>query len=87
MKTWKQVNDIYSAYLQNNVRSPKLRLNALTKIEQYLKEQYPSLLNGFTDFIHIDKFELRDKYEIWKGKKINGAESQIFNDFYKLYHL
>jgi len=63
MKTWKEVSDIYFNYLQNSIKVPRLRLSALSKIEQYLKEQNPNLLNGHTNFTHIDKFELRGKYE------------------------
>ncbi len=64
-----------------------MRLTALSDIEVYLREQFPSLLNGNTNFIHIDKGELKSKYEAWKGKRLNGAENQVFNDFYKLHAL
>lgn len=87
MKTWKQVSEKYPTFLNKKVKAPQRRLSALSKIEMYLNQQYPSILKGYTSFIHIDKFELRSKYEEWKGKNISGAESQVFNDFYKLYYL
>ena len=84
MNHWKRVSDKYPDFLINHVRVPSKRLSALSKIEQFLKEQYPGILSGHTNFIYIDKFELRRNYEIWKGKKINSSETQVFNDFYKL---
>jgi hypothetical protein len=88
MKTWKQISNQYHKYLiDKELKEPKIRLAALHKIERFLKENYPSIINGSTNFIHIDKFELRNKYELWKGKNITGAESQVFNDFYKICHL
>jgi hypothetical protein len=84
MKTWKRVKREYPAYLQNNIKVPAERLCALSEIEHYLKEQFPSLIHGYTDFRNIDKSALREKYEAWKGEKITGAESHVFNDFYKL---
>lgn len=87
MRTWKQISEIYPAFLQKKIKTPGRRLSALTKIELYLRELYPSILKGHTSFTHIDKSDLRNKFEAWKGKKINGAESQVFNDFYALQDL
>jgi hypothetical protein len=88
MKTWKHISHKYADYLSNKkLAKPNIRLSQLSRIEQYLQEIYPGILKGNADFIHISKFELRSRYEKWKGKKINGAESQVFNDFYKLARL
>jgi hypothetical protein len=84
MKTWKSVRREYPTYLKENIKTPAVRLGALSEIEYYLKEQFPSLLLGYTDFRNIDKTALREKYQAWKGEKISGAESQVFNDFYRL---
>lgn len=87
MKTWNQVKDKYPSFLRNKLKAPERRLSALSNIEKYLEEQYPSILKGYASFIYIDKAELRSKYEAWKGREMSGAEKQVFNDFYKLYYL
>jgi hypothetical protein len=84
MKTWKRVRSEYPTYLRNNIKVPAVRLGALSEIEYYLKEQFPSLIHGYTDFRNIDKSALTEKYAAWKGEKISGVESQVFNDLYKL---
>ena len=85
MKTWNQVISQYLKYLAEiELKRPQRRLLALAKIEACLKSAYPSLLKGYSLFTQIEKSELKDRFMDWKGKNINGAESQVINDFYKL---
>lgn len=85
MKTWKQVKMVYGQFLaESNLKQPGRRISALAKIEECLMLTYPSLLKGYALFTHFDKNELKDRFELWKGKKLNGAENQVINDFYKL---
>ena len=84
MKTWKQVSTKYPKYLKSKIKAPRIRLAALSRIEQYLDEQFPTLLYGYFNFNQVDKSELMGKFKVWNGGGLNGAESRVFNDFYKL---
>jgi hypothetical protein len=85
MKTWKQVELEYAQYLEKiKLKYPHRRISALHKIEECLKATYPSLLKGYALFTQIDKKELKERFRNWKGKNLNGPESQVINDFYKL---
>jgi hypothetical protein len=83
MKTWKEVSKIYPDYLKR-IKNSQPRLSALVKIEEYLQERFPKLLQGDINLTNIGKKELKNKYEGWKGLKLNGAEEQVFNDYYKI---
>jgi hypothetical protein len=85
MRTWIQVKTEYTRYLsEKRLKQVSRRMSALNKIERLLLSSYPSLLKGHALFALIDKDELKEKITHQKGAKINGAESQVINDFYKL---
>ncbi len=85
MKTWKQVKSEYNGFLDSlELKQPQRRISALNKIEQCLKANYPGLFKGHALFTQVEKSDLKDRYKHWKGKNLNGAESQVINDFYKL---
>jgi hypothetical protein len=88
MKTWKQIKAEYAQYLHGrDLKQPQRRISALNKVEQCLQSTYPSLLKGYSLFTHLDKAELKERFKAWKGENLNGAESQVINDFYKLAEL
>ncbi len=85
MKTWTQVKKEYGQYLDAiKLKNPSRRISALDRIEQCLRTYYPAILKGYVLFTQIEKNELKEQFRAWKGKEINGAENQVFNDFYKL---
>jgi hypothetical protein len=84
MKKWKDLSKKYPDYLKEKIFNTQPRLSALLKIEQYLREQNPKLLNGEILLRYIEKNKLRNKFKEWKGKELTGSESQVFNDFYNL---
>ena len=85
MKTWKEIKSKYIQYLLAlDLKQPERRISALNKIEDYFKATYPSMLKGYTLFSQIDKSTLKVNISNWKGQKLNGAENQVINDFYKL---
>lgn len=66
-------------YAEKNIA--RCRYNALSKVISFLKTNKrddSSLLR------RIDKDKLRDLYEQDKGKALNGAEKQVFNDLYSM---
>lgn len=84
MKSWKQISEEYSEFLSENIKNHQPRISALIKIEKYIQEQYPDIINKNIEFNGIPISELKDNYQVWKGKDLNGAEEQVFNDFYNL---
>ena len=85
MKTWSQIKLTYKQFLEErNLKQPNRRLSALHKIEECLRASYPSFFKGHALFTQVNKSEMKERYEHWKGRNINVAESQVINDFYKL---
>jgi hypothetical protein len=83
--TWTQIVDKYPGYLTEiKLKQPKRRISALHKIEQYLQSCNLEIINGNILIAQINKLEFKQKYESYKGCNLNGAETQVINDFYKI---
>ena len=66
------------------MKDPNIRLNALERIEELLKNNYPKLIENPTiEFKLIDKSELKEKLsDFKKSGKISSSESSIINEIY-----
>jgi len=82
MKTWNSFKTSYPEYLQSKGVKTLRRVSSLQKIEQFCREENVNLPEDIFSFLKKYKEELKMRFESWKGKKINGAESQAFNDFF-----
>lgn len=74
---------LYPAYLNREVNTNR-RLSSLVHISQFIREQYPKIYEGTADLKNTDSERLMRYYKEWKGKDLNGAEKNVFSDFYKL---
>jgi hypothetical protein len=61
------------------------RFNALDKVANYIRSLYGEGDPDIDKLIENDKNIVRNDYEKKKGKTLNGAEKQVFNDIYKVY--
>ena len=61
------------------------RFNALDKVANYIRSLYGEGDPDIDKLIENDKNIVRNDYEKKKGKTLNGAERQVFNDIYKIY--
>jgi hypothetical protein len=83
--TWNRIKEEYDSYLRFiGLKQPERRINALHRVEEYVKTTHPSVYSGHALFTAINKDDLKHKFQNWKGRNISGAESQVINDFYKL---
>ena len=76
------LKDLEVDLLSRNLKSPNIRLNAIKKIDSYLK----SLGNDdviLEYIIKTDKATLKNYLEKIKTYELNGAENSIVNEIYK----
>ena len=66
-------------YAEKNIA--RCRYNALNKVISFLKT---NKINDSSLLRRIDKNKLRNLYEQDKGKVLNRAEKQVFNDIYSI---
>lgn len=67
-----------SRHLKSNVR-----YSALNKIDTFLKDKYPSLIDEVKSTLPADKEIVKRIYEQYSNKTINAAESSVINEIYK----
>lgn len=79
-----RINAYYEA---NDITETKngARFNALDKVANYIRSLYGEVDPDIDKLIENDKNIVRNDYEKKKGKTLNGAEKQVFNDIYKVY--
>lgn len=79
-----RINAYYEA---NEITETKngARFNALDKVANYIRSLYGEGDPDIDKLIENDKNIVRNDYEKKKGKTLNGAEKQVFNDIYKVY--
>ena len=80
-----KINAYYEA---NDITESKnsARFNALDKVANYIRSLYGEGDPEIDKLMEVDKIFVRDDYEKKKGKTLNGAEKQVFNDIYKVYY-
>ena len=61
------------------------RFNALDKVSNYIRSLHGEGNPDIDELMEVDKTFVRNDYEEKKGKLLNGAEKQVFNDIYKVY--
>jgi len=73
-------NDLESRGLSK----PKIRLNALERLEEIFKQHFPEYLKNPKEmFNKIDKSDFKAKVAKYKSNhKLNSAESSIINEIY-----
>lgn len=78
-----RINAYYEA---NDITETKngARFNALDKVANYIRSLYGEGDPDIDKLIENDKNIVRNDYEKKKGKTLNGAEKQVFNDIYKV---
>ena len=79
-----RINAYYEA---NDITETKngARFNAMDKVANYIRSLYGEGDPDIDKLIENDKNIVRNDYEKKKGKTLNGAEKQVFNDIYKVY--
>lgn len=58
-----------------------VRYKALEKVEVFIKQTYPGVIDDVTT-LPSDKSIVKDAYEEYTAKKLNGAESSVINEIY-----
>lgn len=87
MNNWIEIkSDIQNSLMKRNLKNPKIRLNALDKIEAILKEKSLKYIDDINEFKEIDKDTFKNDIAKFKdNKKLNGAEKSIVNEiFYRI---
>jgi len=84
MKTYNDAKKAYvKDHLSKDLRAPQIRLNALERIESTVQKFDKELLSGSNLFIKYSKMEFSEKYELWKGYSLNGAEKSVIVGLFK----
>lgn len=68
-------------YDSRNLKS-KARYNALDKVIEFLKKEYPNVTTDVNNALPKDKSKVKAAYIEYKGKDINDAESSVINEIY-----
>lgn len=61
------------------------RFNALDKVANFIRSLAGEGDPDIDELMAVEKALVRNGYEKKKGKTLNGAEKQVFNDIYKVY--
>ena len=61
------------------------RFNALDKVANYIRSLYGEGNPDIDELMAVEMTFVRNGYEKKKGKTLNGAEKQVFNDIYWVY--
>lgn len=80
-----KVNAYYEANGINETKN-SARFNALDKVANFIRSLLGEDDPDIDKLMEVDKNFVRNDYEKKKGKTLNGAEKQVFNDIYKVYH-
>ncbi|QRM90372.1 hypothetical protein FG167_14375 [Lacinutrix sp. WUR7] len=84
--TWNKIKkSIQTDLLSRDLKNPKIRLNALERVEILLTTKNPKLIrNPEIEFKKIDKNELKESLSAYKKSgEISASESSIINEIYK----
>ena len=76
--TIEQLKALVEEELNSRNLKSRVRFSALNKVIPFIKNQY----GVDTSSLPASKDELKDAYEKYKGKILNGAESSIINELY-----
>jgi len=86
LKLLLQITNAY--YEEKGITETKngARFNALDKVANYIRSLYGEGNPDIDELMAVEKTLVRNGYEKKKGKKLSGAEKQVFNDIYKVYY-
>lgn len=85
---WKKLTDAYTEnHLSLGLSAPKIRLNALRRIEELLKRNMPEVIDNPTLLFSLDKSTFKYEIKEFKGIDLNGAEKSVINGLYNFLHL
>lgn len=76
--TIEQLKALVEEELNSRNLKSRVRFSALNKVIPFIKSQY----GVDTSSLPASKDELKDAYEKYKGKFLNGAESSVINELY-----
>lgn len=76
--TIEQLKALVEEELNSRNLKSRVRFSALNKVIPFIKNQY----GVDTSSLPESKDELKDAYEKYKGKILNGAESSVINELY-----
>lgn len=84
MNNWIEIkSDIQNSLMKRNLKNPKIRLNALDKIETILKDKFLKYIDDINEFKEINKDTFKNNIAKFKdNKKLNGAEKSIVNEIF-----
>jgi len=84
MKTYTEAKrDYVKDHLSKDLKSPTIRLNALTRIEDTIQSKSPDLLKNDNLFTKYDKNSFELQYLNWKSYDLNGAEKSVIVGLFK----
>jgi hypothetical protein len=83
MKSWKQIEQLYPAYLARETKTNR-RLSSMKNITAFIRQEHPTLYDGTKSLPSIEKERLQRMYKEFKGAELSNAEKTVFNEFYKL---
>ncbi|MBI9036881.1 MAG: hypothetical protein JEY97_02000 [Bacteroidales bacterium] len=79
-------NEIIRELLSRGLETPKRRINELDNLEMLFRKNFPELLKNPKEmFKKTDKNTSKDEVAKFKSNgKLNGAESSLINEIYKM---
>ena len=80
---WGEIKEsIVSDLTSRNLKDPRIRLNALEKIEAIVEQYYSSYFENTDELLQIGKESFKQKISEKKGKELNSAEKSVINKIY-----
>ena len=84
MKTWQETKKAYiKDHLSKPLKAHNIRLSALSKIENAIKNKNAEYLKDDEIFMKFNKEAFLDFYTSLKGTHLNSAEKSVINGLYK----
>ena len=84
MKTYLEAKNCYiKDHESKPLKAPKIRLNALSNIEEAIQKDNYKLLEGIVLFQKFTKESLLDYYLRIKGRPLNSAEKSVIHGLFK----
>lgn len=82
--TWNEIKQSIISDLQNRgLANPSIRINALARLEQIMRQNFSELVADPTKLRQIDKNEFKARLARHKANgKLNGAEESVVNEIY-----
>lgn len=80
--------ELKKAYLDDHsskaLKSPKIRINALSNIENIIKAHHSEIFEKPSLLLNIEKNNFKEMIAKFKDNgRLNGAEESVINGFYK----